>query len=193
MRSLHAIQVSFHEYQAGRAGFGKVRVFRDEVFSRPGCGYDMDPHHNFIISAFVLQGKLTHVNTIGKVEELRAGDTTVFSAGAGGKHAELNIDSEDMHAFYLWVLPDHRLLYKGQGITRRLRGCYRLAEMTAKAVEAARRFDRTELYAFTGGCRQCGSIPPNTPPCGATLRCGADLRPTSGRATSPAVTAVFRR
>jgi redox-sensitive bicupin YhaK (pirin superfamily) len=38
------------------------------------------------------------------------GTTTVFSAGAGDKHAELNIDSENMHAFYLWVLRDHRLL-----------------------------------------------------------------------------------
>ena len=38
------------------------------------------------------------------------GTTTVFSAEAGGKHAELNIDSENMHAFYLWVLRDQRLL-----------------------------------------------------------------------------------
>ena len=38
------------------------------------------------------------------------GTTTVFSAGAAGKHAELNIDSENMHAFYLWVLRNHRLL-----------------------------------------------------------------------------------
>jgi len=34
----------------------------------------MDRHHNLIIWAFVLQGKLTHVNTIGKVDELRAGN-----------------------------------------------------------------------------------------------------------------------
>jgi redox-sensitive bicupin YhaK (pirin superfamily) len=65
----------------------------------------MDRHHNLIIWAFVLQGKLTHENTIGKVDELRAGNYyCFFSAGAGGKHTELNIDSENMHAFYLWVL-----------------------------------------------------------------------------------------
>jgi hypothetical protein len=55
---------NFHEYQAGRAGFGKVRVFGDGLFSRLGCGYAMDRHHNLIIWAFV--------NTIGKVNELRA-------------------------------------------------------------------------------------------------------------------------
>jgi quercetin dioxygenase-like cupin family protein len=65
---------NFHEYQASRAGIGKVRVFGDGLFSKPGCGYTMDRHHNLIIWAFVLQGKLTHENTIGKVDELRAGN-----------------------------------------------------------------------------------------------------------------------
>jgi redox-sensitive bicupin YhaK (pirin superfamily) len=96
---------NFHEYQSGIAGFGCIRVFGDEVFSPGGTGYNMHPHHNFIISAFVLGGALTHVNTIGKVDELRAGDFYVFSAGSGGKHAELNIGQEDLRVLYLWTLP----------------------------------------------------------------------------------------
>lgn len=96
---------NFHEYQSGIAGFGCIRVFGDEVFSPGGTGYNMHPHHNFIISAFVLAGALTHVNTIGKVDELRAGDFYVFSAGAGGKHAELNIGEESLRVLYLWTLP----------------------------------------------------------------------------------------
>ena len=100
---------NFHEYQSGVAGFGKIRVFGDEVFSPNGTGYNMHPHHNFIIAAFVLGGALTHVNTIGKVDELRAGDYYVFSAGSGGKHAELNIGSEDLNVIYLWVLPGQLL------------------------------------------------------------------------------------
>ena len=100
---------NFHEYQSGIAGFGSIRVFGDEVFSPGGTGYNMHPHHNFIICAFVLGGALTHVNTIGKVNELRAGDYYVFSAGAGGKHAELNIGQEDARIIYLWVLPSQLL------------------------------------------------------------------------------------
>jgi len=96
---------NFHEYQSGIAGFGSIRVFGDEVFSPNGTGYNMHPHHNFIIAAFVLGGALTHVNTIGKVDELRAGDFYVFSAGSGGKHAELNIGQENLNVIYLWVLP----------------------------------------------------------------------------------------
>ncbi|MGC1781639.1 MAG: pirin family protein [Acidobacteriaceae bacterium] len=101
---------NFGDYQSGRAGFGKMRVFGDETFSHAGCGYNMHPHHDFIIMAFVLGGSLTHVNTIGKIDTLKAGDYYVFSAGSGGKHAELNIEPEDMHVVYVWVLPNALLL-----------------------------------------------------------------------------------
>jgi quercetin 2,3-dioxygenase len=96
---------NFHEYQNGRPGFGRMRVFGDEVFSGLGCGYNMHPHHNFVIAAFVLQGQLTHVNTVGNVDQLQQDDYYVFSAGSGGKHAELSISGEDMHAIYIWLLP----------------------------------------------------------------------------------------
>ncbi|HLI12656.1 MAG TPA: pirin family protein [Alphaproteobacteria bacterium] len=98
---------NFHEYQSGRPGFGSMRVFGDEVFHGAGCGYNMHPHHNFIICAFVLQGELTHINTAGDgtVDRLRQGDYYVFSAGSGGKHCELSVTGEDMNAIYIWFMP----------------------------------------------------------------------------------------
>ncbi|MFO1205474.1 MAG: pirin family protein [Burkholderiales bacterium] len=101
---------NFGPYQSGRAGFGRLRVFGDEVFSGPGCGYNMHRHHNFIICAFVLQGELTHINTVGNIDQLTAGDYYAFSAGSGGKHCEVNLKNADMHALYLWILPDQLLL-----------------------------------------------------------------------------------
>jgi redox-sensitive bicupin YhaK (pirin superfamily) len=103
---------NFHQYQSGRPGFGAVRVFGDETFHGPGCGYNMHPHHNFIICAFVLEGELTHINTAdrGTVDQLRQGDYYVFSAGSGGKHCELSIGPEDMHAIYLWLMPNQLYL-----------------------------------------------------------------------------------
>lgn len=107
-----ASSFNFHEYQTGRPGFGPIRVFGDEIFHGAGCGYNMHPHHNFVICAFVFAGQLTHVNTAGEgmVDNLRAGDYYVFSAGSGGKHSELSITSEDMHAIYLWLLPEQLYL-----------------------------------------------------------------------------------
>ena len=96
---------NFRDYQTGRAGFGKIRVFGDEVFTGNGTGYNMHPHHNFVIMAFVLRGALTHINTIGKIDVLKPGDYYIFSAGSGGKHAELNIEPEEMNAIYVWSLP----------------------------------------------------------------------------------------
>lgn len=98
---------NFHDYQSGIAGFGKIRVFGDEVFTGNGTGYNMHPHHNFIIMAVVLQGTLTHINTIGKIDALGPGDYYVFSAGCGGKHSELNIEQHDLQVIYIWALPDH--------------------------------------------------------------------------------------
>jgi quercetin 2,3-dioxygenase len=102
---------NFHEYQSGRPGFGAIRVFGDEVFAGYGVGYNLHPHHNFVICAFVLQGELTHINTVGRgaVDQLRQGDYYVFSAGSGGKHCELSITGEDTHVIYIWLLP--RQLY----------------------------------------------------------------------------------
>ena len=97
---------NFHEYQSGIAGFGPVRVFGEEDFTRNGTGYNMHPHHNFIIIAVVLRGALTHINTIGKIDVLKLGDYYVFSAGLGGKHCELNIEKDDLHDVYIWLLPD---------------------------------------------------------------------------------------
>jgi quercetin 2,3-dioxygenase len=107
-----ASSFNFHDYQSGRPGFGPIRVFGDEVFHGAGCGYNMHPHHNFVICAFVLEGELTHVNTAGTgmVDQLRQGDYYVFSAGSGGKHSELSISPEDMNAIYLWLMPNQLYL-----------------------------------------------------------------------------------
>jgi redox-sensitive bicupin YhaK (pirin superfamily) len=101
---------NFGDYQSGRAGFGKIRVVGDEIFSHSGCGYNMHPHHDFIIMAFILQGSLVHINTIGKVDTLKPGDYYAFSAGSGGKHCELNIEPEELNVVYVWALPGKLLL-----------------------------------------------------------------------------------
>ncbi|WP_343737436.1 pirin family protein [Achromobacter sp.] len=100
---------NFGAYQSGIPGFGRIRVFGEEVFSGTGSGYNMHRHHDFIICAFVLAGTLTHVNTVGNIDQLGPNDFYAFSAGSGGKHSELNLASTDMQVLYLWLLPDRLL------------------------------------------------------------------------------------
>src|SRR6202012_166636 len=103
---------NFHEYQGGRPGFGTLRGLGDETFYGIACAYNMHPHHNFVICALVLEGELTHINTVGSgaVDRLHQGDYYVFSAGSGGKHSELSIGPEDMKVIYIWLFPDQLLL-----------------------------------------------------------------------------------
>jgi redox-sensitive bicupin YhaK (pirin superfamily) len=106
---------NFGPYQTGRSNFGRIRVFGDETFSGAGCGYNIHPHHNFIICAFVLEGQLTHINTVGNIDQLGPGDFYAFSAGSGGKHCELNLKNEDVHVIYIWIMPDQLLLPPSYG------------------------------------------------------------------------------
>jgi quercetin 2,3-dioxygenase len=103
---------NFGPYQAGMRGFGRIRVVGDELFRGSGCGYNIHPHHNFIIFAFVLEGQLTHINNRipGNIDQLSPGDYYAFSAGSGGKHAELNLKFEDANILYVWMLPNQLLL-----------------------------------------------------------------------------------
>jgi hypothetical protein len=83
---------NFHEYQSGIPGLGVMKVFGDELFTPNGTGYNMHPHHNFIIMAFVLVGALTHINTIGKIDELhgqRLLRLAVRAAASSSRRADL--------------------------------------------------------------------------------------------------------
>lgn len=130
----------FGPYQSGQRGFGRVRVFGDELFRGPGCGYNMHPHHNFIICAFVLGGQLTHINTVGNVDQLTAGDYYAFSAGSGGKHCELNLRQQDANIIYVWMLPDQLLLPPayGRGRYEALRDHNRIVTLVGNADGAVR-------------------------------------------------------
>jgi redox-sensitive bicupin YhaK (pirin superfamily) len=131
---------NFGPYQAGLPGFGRLRVFGDEVFSGAGCGYNMHPHHDFIICAFVLEGQLTHINTVGNVDQLSPGDFYAFSAGSGGKHCEVNLRHEDVNVVYVWMLPDQLLLPPsyGRGHFNALARRNRLTPLVGKADGAVR-------------------------------------------------------
>jgi redox-sensitive bicupin YhaK (pirin superfamily) len=75
-------------------GSTSERCWLATVNHRPAAGFVPDNihrHHNFIICAFVLKGQLTHINTVGNIDQLTAGDYYAFSAGSGGKHCELNL------------------------------------------------------------------------------------------------------
>src|ERR1700733_2104784 len=106
-----ASSFNFHDYQSGRPGFGPIRVFGDEVFHGAGCGYNMHPHHNFVICAFILQASLPISIPLEAAWSISSGKaTTMCSRPDPAASTALSISPEDMNAIYLWLMPDQLYL-----------------------------------------------------------------------------------
>jgi len=84
--------------------FGVLRVLNDDWID-PRTGFDTHPHSDMEILTYVLQGKLTHGDSMGNRSTLGRGDVQYMSAGTGVLHSEHNLDDEPLHLLQLWILP----------------------------------------------------------------------------------------
>ena len=86
-------------------GHGKLRVFNDDVV-RPGAGFPTHPHEEMEIITIVLEGEISHKDSMGNGGVIRAGEVQRMSAGTGLTHSEYNEADRDLHFFQVWILPD---------------------------------------------------------------------------------------
>eukprot|EP00475_Leptophrys_vorax_P003964 TRINITY_DN12313_c0_g1_i1.p1 TRINITY_DN12313_c0_g1~~TRINITY_DN12313_c0_g1_i1.p1 ORF type:complete len:265 (-),score=62.71 TRINITY_DN12313_c0_g1_i1:127-921(-) len=100
---------SFAYYQDERYdNFHSLRVVNEDRVM-PSEGFGTHSHANFEIFSYIVQGELTHRDSMGNVETLKRGDVQFTSAGSGISHSEFNEHSEDMvHFIQMWVKPDRR-------------------------------------------------------------------------------------
>ena len=97
---------SFADYfDQQRLNWGKLRVWNDDVIA-PRSGFPPHPHRDMEIITYVLEGAITHEDSLGNKGRTEAGDVQVMSAGTGITHAEYNLEDEETHSFQLWILPD---------------------------------------------------------------------------------------
>lgn len=74
---------------------------------QPGTGFDMHPHRDMEILTWVLQGELTHQDSIGNRGVIYPGLAQRMSAGRGVLHSEKNDSAtEPVHFVQMWVIPD---------------------------------------------------------------------------------------
>lgn len=85
--------------------FGALRVFNDDVVA-PGAGFPTHPHKEMEIITLVLDGEMTHEDSMGNKTVIRAGDVQRMSAGAGLTHSEFNLVRRPVHFHQIWILPD---------------------------------------------------------------------------------------
>ncbi len=79
---------SFAEYyNPFNLNFGTLRVINDDLV-KPGTGFDTHPHRDMEIVSYVVDGKLTHGDSMGNKNTLSRGHVQYMSAGTGVLHSE---------------------------------------------------------------------------------------------------------
>jgi len=96
---------SFSDYfDPDNIQFGALRVFNDDIV-QPGNGFPAHPHKEMEIITIVLEGEMTHQDSMGHETVIKAGDVQCMSAGTGVMHSEFNRSGQPVHFYQIWIFP----------------------------------------------------------------------------------------
>ncbi|HEU4361224.1 MAG TPA: pirin family protein [Mycobacterium sp.] len=98
---------SFNDYyDPANTHHGLLLANNDDVVA-PAAGFATHAHRDAEIVTWVLDGALTHRDSIGNSGVIHPGLAQRMSAGAGIRHSEQNeSDSEPVHFVQMWITPD---------------------------------------------------------------------------------------
>ena len=101
---------SWHSFSFGShqdpnwMGFGPLRVINDDTIAA-GQGFGMHPHRDMEIITVMVDGALTHADSMGNSAVLSAGEVQRMSAGSGILHSERNSTSSTCRLLQIWIEP----------------------------------------------------------------------------------------
>lgn len=97
---------SFAEYyHPQNIDFGILRVINDDII-HPHSGFDTHPHRNMEIITYVVDGELSHADSMEHRETLTRGQVQYMSAGRGVTHSEFNHADSVLRLLQIWVKPN---------------------------------------------------------------------------------------
>jgi len=107
---------SFAEYSNPRnSNFGVLRVMNDD-FVQPSRGFGTHGHADMEIITYVVEGSLTHKDSMGTEESLGPGSVQFMTAGSGIRHSEYNLsDEKGLRFIQSWIVPRERGLKPNYG------------------------------------------------------------------------------
>ena len=92
-------------YNPNNMNFGVLRVINDDLIDQEE-GFDTHPHKDMEIISYVVDGELTHADSMGNKRSLKRGHVQYMSAGTGVYHSEHNYGNEILRILQIWILPD---------------------------------------------------------------------------------------
>ncbi len=98
---------SFAEYyNPSNINFGALRVINDDLV-QSNTGFDTHPHKDMEIISYVVNGELTHGDSMGNKNTITRGQVQYMSAGTGGVyHSEHNLGEDTLRFLQIWIFPD---------------------------------------------------------------------------------------
>jgi redox-sensitive bicupin YhaK (pirin superfamily) len=99
---------SFADYfDRNNMHFGPLRVFNDDTVA-PQNGFPQHPHSEMEIITLVLEGEVSHEDTLGNRTVITAGEVQRMTAGTGVAHSEMNRQDKPLHLYQLWFIPSQK-------------------------------------------------------------------------------------
>ena len=96
---------SFAQYRNfDNINFGVLRVLNDDII-HANSGFDTHPHKDMEIISYIINGEITHKDSMGNQDTLKRGEVQYMSAGTGVFHSEHNKTNKDLRLLQIWIVP----------------------------------------------------------------------------------------
>lgn len=106
------LQTSYHfsfasYYNPMKVRLGSLRVINDDYIG-PHSGFETHPHNDMEILTYVVDGELTHQDSMRNSKVVSKYGVQYMSAGTGVYHSEHNNGDKPLHLYQIWILPDKK-------------------------------------------------------------------------------------
>ena len=88
-------------------GFRNLRVINED-FIEANQGFPTHGHKDMEIISYVLEGELSHKDSMGNGETIRPNEVQRMTAGTGVQHSEYSSPTDKTHLLQIWILPEKK-------------------------------------------------------------------------------------